>query len=388
MDEIGGKMSSSAATAAATDVIATSSEILSPTETVLVAKPVLPSVTMAAAKSQVVYITTGTKDDHPLYACLMQQGPTACFRLDELSSVLQREGLGTLIEVVVAGEKEYAGNEEGWKEHVTEQSGARDEGKKRVYRRSREDQAVAGNAEAEGAASPILLLRLPSDEAASSVCRSMFTMKVICRCVAQAATINGLCKRLVAGPSAFSRGPVLATAWCMRVAGLGRTVSHSEAMTVIAALEPSLAVPPGSRVDLRRPTVKLWLWDNSYAAANGPVTWAGPTAVPPCGWREGRQSAGLPCRYTCGREVFDNRKVASKVVAQFSLQNGRRYLGPTSMDAAIAFIMANVANARPGCLVLDPFVGSGSILVACAKLGARCMGADICGHILAGPPDR
>ncbi|KAF3653272.1 putative glycine-rich RNA-binding protein 7-like isoform X1 [Capsicum annuum] len=47
------------------------------------------------------------------------------------------------------------------------------------------------------------------------------------------------------------------------------------------------------------------------------------------------------------------------------------------MDAEMAFLMANQAQAKAGRLVYDPFVGTGSILVAATHYGAITMGADI-----------
>eukprot|EP00943_MAST-04B_sp_MAST-4B-sp1_P004796 g4796.t1 len=55
----------------------------------------------------------------------------------------------------------------------------------------------------------------------------------------------------------------------------------------------------------------------------------------------------------------------------------RKFLGPTSMNAELAFIMANNALARQGSFVLDPFVGTGSILIAAQAFGAHCIGTDI-----------
>jgi 16S rRNA G966 N2-methylase RsmD len=60
----------------------------------------------------------------------------------------------------------------------------------------------------------------------------------------------------------------------------------------------------------------------------------------------------------------------------FSLKD-RRYLGPTSMDHELSCIMCNHGHVRPGSLVLDPFAGTGSILVAAASYGARVLGCDI-----------
>lgn len=42
----------------------------------------------------------------------------------------------------------------------------------------------------------------------------------------------------------------------------------------------------------------------------------------------------------------------------------RPYLGPTSTDHELAFLMANQAQVCPGDMVYDPFLGTGSIAVA------------------------
>lgn len=47
------------------------------------------------------------------------------------------------------------------------------------------------------------------------------------------------------------------------------------------------------------------------------------------------------------------------------------------MDAALSLIMANMGCVQKDHLVFDPFVGTGSLLVACAHYGAYIMGADI-----------
>jgi tRNA (guanine10-N2)-methyltransferase len=47
------------------------------------------------------------------------------------------------------------------------------------------------------------------------------------------------------------------------------------------------------------------------------------------------------------------------------------------MDHEMSLIMCNMGLARPGALVYDPFVGTGSILLAAALRGALTMGCDI-----------
>lgn len=55
----------------------------------------------------------------------------------------------------------------------------------------------------------------------------------------------------------------------------------------------------------------------------------------------------------------------------------RRYLGPTTMDTELAFLMCSLAGVRRSSLVFDPFVGTGGLLVPAAHHGARTMGMDI-----------
>ena len=43
----------------------------------------------------------------------------------------------------------------------------------------------------------------------------------------------------------------------------------------------------------------------------------------------------------------------------------RPYLGPTSTDHVLAMLMANQAQIKDGDMVYDPFLGTGSIAIAC-----------------------
>lgn len=75
------------------------------------------------------------------------------------------------------------------------------------------------------------------------------------------------------------------------------------------------------------------------------------------------------------RRIFFGREIGCadrKLLPTYQLKS-RNYLGPTAMDAEMAFLMANQAQAKPGKLVYDPFVGTGSILVAAAHFGAMTM---------------
>lgn len=70
-----------------------------------------------------------------------------------------------------------------------------------------------------------------------------------------------------------------------------------------------------------------------------------------------------------------DRETASK----YDLKK-RKYIATTSMDAGLSLVTANMALAAPGKIFFDPFVGTGSFLLAAAHFGAMTLGADIDGR--------
>ncbi|KAG7159085.1 tRNA (guanine(10)-N2)-methyltransferase homolog [Homarus americanus] len=81
----------------------------------------------------------------------------------------------------------------------------------------------------------------------------------------------------------------------------------------------------------------------------------------------------IPFKSFLGRWVVEGQR---ELIDKFSLKR-RTYIGSTSMDAQLAFIMSNCAQVQPGHVVVDPFVGTGSILVSAAHCGAYVWGWDI-----------
>ena len=62
----------------------------------------------------------------------------------------------------------------------------------------------------------------------------------------------------------------------------------------------------------------------------------------------------------------------------------RKYLGPTSMEANMSLIMCNMVKAErgKGAPILDPFCGTGSVLLAAAELGCFTCGFEIDPRVL------
>jgi tRNA G10 N-methylase Trm11 len=77
-----------------------------------------------------------------------------------------------------------------------------------------------------------------------------------------------------------------------------------------------------------------------------------------------------------GIELSRNKIATAKFNSKFEL-NKRIYLGPTSTDNDLAFLMCNQALVSSGSLVIDPFVGTGGLLIPAASKGAITFGSDL-----------
>jgi tRNA (guanine10-N2)-methyltransferase len=105
------------------------------------------------------------------------------------------------------------------------------------------------------------------------------------------------------------------------------------------------------KVDLKNPTLNLFIFEQMRSRNN---------------------VHNELVRVFFGAEVARN---CNTLQADYSLKE-RKFLNTTTMDPCLSFVMANQALCRRGSLVFDPFVGSGSVLVACAHFGAVCAGSD------------
>ncbi|XP_061395096.1 tRNA (guanine(10)-N2)-methyltransferase homolog [Musca vetustissima] len=126
--------------------------------------------------------------------------------------------------------------------------------------------------------------------------------------------------------------------------------THKEKIQKIETMD---YLPLDGNVDLKTPQVEWW-----YIEFWG----LDPTQVPE-----------QPEDILFGRWLCNGQR---HLVKEMSLKK-RKFIGNTSMDAQLSLIMANQALVKPGDLVFDPFVGTGSLLVSAAKFGGYVLGADI-----------
>jgi tRNA (guanine10-N2)-methyltransferase len=113
-------------------------------------------------------------------------------------------------------------------------------------------------------------------------------------------------------------------------------------------------------IDLKKPMHHFW-------AIKCDILSRGTLCLPP-----------VPRRYYFGRQILaeDTCSVRLNRLPIYDLPK-RRYIGPTSMDPELSFIMCAMGGTQRHSLFLDPFVGTGSVLIAAGDIGAHTLGTDI-----------
>lgn len=88
---------------------------------------------------------------------------------------------------------------------------------------------------------------------------------------------------------------------------------------------------------------------------------------------------------TDNRFIF-GQKIAEIIPKSFSERRPRQrpFFHPTAMQAKLARVMVNLAQPKSGDLVLDPFCGTGGLLVEAGLMGCKVVGFDAKPHMLRG----
>lgn len=149
--------------------------------------------------------------------------------------------------------------------------------------------------------------------------------------------------------------------WKLTISRYGKaveTAAHSKERQQFDILTDR--IPTHNRVKLTNPTHEFYLLEDYHTSPGFHDTHPGVTG----GICAHRYYFG----YVVGRgETVDTKYCIKK----------RPYIGTTTLPAVNAHVTANAAGVRPGCQVLDPFCGTGSLVIACAALGAdSIVGAD------------
>ncbi|XP_067839904.1 tRNA (guanine(10)-N2)-methyltransferase homolog isoform X2 [Heptranchias perlo] len=206
--------------------------------------------------------------------------------------------------------------------------------------------------------SPFWILHIPSEEMAKGIMRRTVCAKSIFELWGQGRTHEELHNSLRNYP-ADRMIPFLqcGSTYQINVYAFNKTLSHNDRIQKIDNLG---FLPFRGTVNLKNPEHVFWLLEDYGTDPNN--------------------APEKPFCIYFGRWLADGRR---ELINLYSVKK-RHFIGNTSMDACLSFIMANHAKAGANDLVFDPFVGTGSLLVACAHFGAYVCGTDIDYNIIHG----
>ena len=91
----------------------------------------------------------------------------------------------------------------------------------------------------------------------------------------------------------------------------------------------------------------------------------------------------ISTKYFFGKQIAGKDEKELRFYTKYVLTK-RKYIGPTATDHLLSFLMANFAQIKEGQFVIDPFVGTGSLLVPPSHYKAQCFGCDLDVRVLRG----
>ena len=204
-----------------------------------------------------------------------------------------------------------------------------------------------------------MYVNLPNDELARQICDRSIVIKAIYEVWGTGASLD---EATEATRSAYNKGTIkeiekyigIDTSWCLDVQLIYKKVSSTLKETFRGRFK---FIDFQGPVKLKDPDVNITVFldyskykDKSYESDSPQVS------------------------TYCGRLVGIGGMRAA--LRKYDIKK-RLYIGPTTLDHALAFIMANLVGVQRGNICLDPFVGTASLLVALAHHGAFCFGSDI-----------
>lgn len=153
----------------------------------------------------------------------------------------------------------------------------------------------------------------------------------------------------------------------LRVEAFGRTLNMEDKAEIMEEIRPLF--DGDEVVDLKSPETTLWVLEE-HRHESDEKTHLGPRKSRPQRVIIGRQVAG-------GRSVDKKLKGGEKCYFHRYDLSKRAVLGPTTLENELAFIMVNCARVESGQYGMDPFCGTGGLLLAMTHFGAKLFGGEI-----------
>ncbi|XP_016152909.1 PREDICTED: tRNA (guanine(10)-N2)-methyltransferase homolog isoform X2 [Ficedula albicollis] len=199
--------------------------------------------------------------------------------------------------------------------------------------------------------SPFWILNIPSEEMA----RGLMKRTVCAKSIFELWGHGGSAGELYASLKNYPTDKMLPylqsdSTYKVHIHTFNKTLTQAQKIKKIDALE---FLPFKGKVNLKNPEHIFWILED-YGM--------NPNDVPE-----------EPIHLYFGRWIADGQR---ELIESYSVKK-RHFIGNTSMDACLSFIMANHGRVKPNDIVYDPFVGTGGLLISSAHFGAYVCGTDI-----------
>lgn len=211
-------------------------------------------------------------------------------------------------------------------------------------------------------APPYIFLNLADDAMAASVAKRCVSCRVVLDVLGEGTTLEAAVQSV--DPSRIT--PYRDVSFKFIIDSFGRKNTYAETMTVI---ESCSSLKLMGKIDMKNPDLLMWvLFDYGVEQQH---TDHGETQVLPMNAYK---------RVYIARQVSDGNRDA---LTRFKLSD-RKHISSTAMRPDLSFYVSNLACVKPNDIVLDPFVGTGSLILAAASLGAYVIGCDLDPKVLRG----
>lgn len=245
--------------------------------------------------------------------------------------------------------------------------------------------------------SPYLIVEIEDDESARKLVSRAILVKEISRLVADSDTLDNLISECHIHSDSVFGTKYIDSSFRYTINSFGWRLSKAKKMELIAQFS---FLPVQGPVDLKSPNIDLTLYcdfgdpnatvedENIIKESKKHIKEDSEEAPPSFLVKKSIKPSKplLEPKFEDIKHMYFGYLVGTgnrKSIADIDLRY-RNYLGTTSMDAELSLIMANQALVKDTSFVLDPFVGTGSLMVGCSKLGAYTIGSDIDGRQIRG----
>lgn len=201
--------------------------------------------------------------------------------------------------------------------------------------------------------SPFLIARFPDEMAVRTVCSRSVLVKAVYELWATGRGMSALktdIGRAVAEERISSKWRDEAVTWSIAIEPYAKSFTSSQQQSFREIVGPLLGFRGHVQLHGAQAAMSLLL---DYSGSPNEIGRDFDTLAADAGCYLGR--------HICNSGMRDE-------LQKYSLKT-RIYLGPTSLDTSLAFMMTNLGHVKQSSIVLDPFVGTASILVSATHHG-------------------